>query len=254
LIGKYPVTNAQYERFLKSDDFANPDFWMKFPKFDENCQLIGDWSDEGWQWLKERLKDYEFFPPEMWKVEPEYWQHQQFGVAQPNNPVVGVTWYEANAYCKWLSAHWRELPESAFLSSFILSNSSFVFRLPLETEWVAAAGGNKPEGRYPWDLPGRITTDVKEIIQRANVVEKISYTTPVNRYSNGKSPFGVMDMAGNVWEWQANYYYKDNDWPAWRGGSWINALDDARVSARLRYNPSNGDSYLGFRVVFAPHL
>ena len=53
-IGKYPVTNAQYERFLNASAFANPVYWLEFAKFDENCQPIGNFGREGPDWLKER--------------------------------------------------------------------------------------------------------------------------------------------------------------------------------------------------------
>jgi formylglycine-generating enzyme required for sulfatase activity len=247
-IGKYPVTNAQYARFLQADDFANPQFWLGFPKFDENCRPVGNWGEEGLNWLREKLKDYEFFPPEMWKVEPESWQDENFGISQPNNPVVGVNFYEANAYCKWLTAHWRELPEAASLLAIDLPP----FRLPLETEWVAAAGGDKPASRYPWDLPGKATADVREIVKRSNVSEsEIGTTTPVNRYPMGKSPHGVMDMAGNIWEWQANYFDRQQILLALRGGSWSDGRGLARVSGRAWFSPIDGSFFIGFRVVVA---
>ena len=243
-IAKYPVTNAQYERFLKSDDFTNPDFWTGFQKFSEICQPIGDWGDEGLSWLKEQLKDYEYFPPEKLKVVPRYWQDAQFGITKPDNPVVGVTWFEVNAYCKWLAAHWEGLPEQRAN----LDLKPALLRLPLETEWVAATGGEKPAGRYPWDLPGQATTDEKEIAKRANVANKISHTTPVTAYPNGGSPFGVMDLAGNVWEWQANFYDKGRDFPALRGGSWLNFHDNARVAGRSVSHPVYHWLIGGFRV------
>jgi formylglycine-generating enzyme required for sulfatase activity len=153
-ISKYPVTNSQYERFLKAKDYANPDFWTGFQKFDENCKLMGDWGDEGLKWLKEQLKNHDSFPPELWKDEPRLWSDPTTGlsgIAKPDNPVVGVSWFEANAYGKWLAAHWNNLSE-------LRANPDLkpaLLRLPLETEWVAAAGGEKPAGRYPWDLPGK---------------------------------------------------------------------------------------------------
>jgi hypothetical protein len=201
-IAKYPVTNRQYERFLKTDDFANEEYWLDFEKFDENGKSMGLWKDDGLTWLQEQLKDYMYFPRETWKMEPRYWNNPEVGIAQANNPVVGVSWFEANAYCKWLTVHWKEFPEYQVNSNF----ESLRIRLPLETEWKIAAGGDLPEKRYPWDKPGKTTTDSDEINSRANVAKKIGHTTPVNQYREGVSPYGVMDMAGNVWEWQANYY------------------------------------------------
>ncbi len=250
-IGKYPVTNAQYARFLQADDFANPQFWLGFPKFDENCQPIGNWGEDGLNWLRERLKDYEFFPPEMWKVEPEYWQDPDFGLAQPNNPVVGVNFYEANAYCNWLAAHWRELPESASLSAFILPNSEFKFRLPLEKEWISAAGGDKPEGRYPWDLPGKATTDLDQIEIRANTRNMLlrpGKTSLVNQYPLGKSPHGVCDLAGNVAELQANRWTSSDLVISLKGGSWYEVASQACVSVNDHIVRINRLRQVGFRV------
>ena len=247
-IAKYPVTNRQYERFLKADDFAKEEYWLDFPKFDENCNPIGVWKDDGLRWLQEKLKDYTYFPRETWKVEPEFWDDPQFGIAQPNNPVVGISWFESNAYCKWLASHWKELPESSVNSSL----EKFHIRLPLETEWKIAAGGDIPEGRYPWDKPGKATTDENEIVKRANVGKKVGYTTPVNQYMEGISPYGAMDMAGNVWEWQANYYNQNQAGLSLRGGSWYSGQNAARVSVRLASNPNLWYDSCGFRVVFAP--
>jgi formylglycine-generating enzyme required for sulfatase activity len=256
-IAKYPVTNRQYARFLQADDFAKEEYWLDFPKYDENCKPIGAWKDDGLKWLQEQLKDYTYFPHEQWKVEPRHWNDPEFGISQPNNPVVGINWYEANAYCKWLTANYESLPERQINSSFIAStslsaslhNSSLSFRLPLDIEWTIAAGGDLPKERCPWDKPGKATTDTNEIKKRANIKESgIGHTTPVNQYSEGKSPFGVMDMAGNVWEWQGNYYDKDHDYPSLRGGSWLSSGADARISIRRYLLPINWDFYFGFRV------
>ena len=245
-IAKYPVTNRQYERFLKADDFAKEKYWLNFEKFNEDCIPVGTWEDDGLTWLQEQLQDYTYFPRETWKVEPRYWDHPEFGIAQPNNPVVGITWFEANAYCNWLAANWSKLPESSASSGF----SPKQIRLPLDMEWTIAAGGDRPEGRYPWDKPGKATTDVNEIIKRANSGEsKIGYTTPVNQYSGGISPYGVMDMAGNIWEWQANYRSMKEGWLGLRGGSWNDYEDNARVSIRSDNFPSDRDDNIGFRVV-----
>ena len=247
-IAKYPVTNSQYERFLKADDFAKEEYWLDFPKFDENCKPTGTWEYDGLKWLQEKLKDYTYFPRETWKVDPEYWDNPELGIPQPNNPVVGISWLEANAYCKWLGSHWKDLPESRVNSGL----EKYQVRLPLETEWKIAAGGDLPGGRYPWDKPGKATIDENEIIKRANVAKKIGHTTPVNQYREGTSPYGVMDMAGNVWEWQANYRDLKNGYLGLRGGSWVFNGVSARVAVRFNVLPNFRNVDLGFRVGLFP--
>ncbi|MBL8098861.1 MAG: SUMF1/EgtB/PvdO family nonheme iron enzyme [Anaerolineales bacterium] len=242
-IGKYPVTNAQYERFLNAPDFNNPVYWLEFPKFDENCQRIGDWGQEGLIWFREELKK-----SKSKVLFPDYWKDEDFGITNPNHPVVGISWYEANAYCEWLFQNWNMLSESKVNTS--LKPQSI--RLPLETEWQKAAGGITPQGRYVWDEMGKETTSLKEILRRANVRKSgIGKTTPVDAYPLGKSPYSVMDMSGNVGEWQANFYNKDHSWLSKRGGSWINNELNARVVARGESYQLNRDSSLGFRVVCA---
>jgi formylglycine-generating enzyme required for sulfatase activity len=223
-ISLHPVTNMQYERFVKAHDFADPDLWRGFPKFDENSRsMSGDWGDEGWKWLKDRFEKQDR-PIDGEHVFPLYWNDPRFGVARRGVPVVGVTWYEANAYCRWLSKHWDD-PE--MLES--RANPDLrprLARLPTEAEWVLAAGGDQPDDRYPWDEVGKDVKNraLEEILQRANVAKSgIGRTTPAGMYPLGCSqPYKLLDMAGNVWEWQANYRDKDHDWLALRGGSWDN--------------------------------
>ncbi|MFZ5857342.1 MAG: SUMF1/EgtB/PvdO family nonheme iron enzyme [Chloroflexota bacterium] len=242
-IGKYPVTNAQYERFLNAPDFADKIYWLEFPKFDENCEPIGNWGNTGVDWLKEQLKE-----SKSKVLLPRYWDDKNFGKSNPNHPVVGISWYEASAYCEWLFQNWDSLAESK-ANPLALPQS---IRLPLETEWVTAAGGDKPEDRYPWDETGKETVSLKEILRRVNVIEgEIGHTTPVTQYPLGESPFRVADMAGNVWEWQANYSDKDRDWLALRGGSWSlnkrRGLLSYRGHGRLEW-----DNSIGSRVVCIP--
>jgi formylglycine-generating enzyme required for sulfatase activity len=243
-IGKYPVTNAQYERFLNAPDFADKSLWVGFPKYDENCIQIGKWGSEGWGWLLEKMK--ESGKP----LRPKYWNDENFGVGHPDNPIVGVTWYESNAYCIWLRRNWNELAESRAN----LDLQPVQIRLPLDFEWSVAAGGEVPEGRYPWDMTGKETKELKEIIHRANVGESnIGHTTPVNAYLRGASPFGVMDMTGNIWEWQSNAHSNDRAALELRGGSWFYSHVFARVARRelprLAYERLKS---IGFRVVCIP--
>ncbi len=242
-IGKYPVTNAQYERFLNASDYAAESYWRGFPKFTEDCIQIGRWGNEGLDWLREKMGK-SGRPPL-----PEYWDHADFGISNPDNPVVGVTWYEANAYCNWLARHWNELAERH--TNLILYPR--LIRLPLDTEWTTAAGGETPPERFPWDALGKVTDNEKEIVRRANVRESgIQHTTPVNAHLRGASPHGVMDMAGNAWEWQANYENMKEGWLGLRGGSWDDFQVIARVALRYFLHPLSRVSHLGFRVASLP--
>jgi len=242
-VGKYPVTNSQYERFLNAPDYATESYWRGFLKFNEDCIQIGRWRNEGGERLKEKMGKSKNPPL------PLYWGDENFGSANPENPVVGITWFEANAYCNWLLRHWNELAESRAN----LGLHPHLIRLPLDAEWTIAAGGETPKNRYPWDLSGKETTDEKEIVRRANVSEShIGHTTPVNAYLRGVSPHGVMDMAGNVWEWQANYQNMKEGLLGLRGGSWLLIRDFARVSVRNAIRPYLWDSFIGFRVACLP--
>jgi len=250
LIAKYPVTNAQYRRFVEAEDFFTPDFWTGFPKFDANSQpMEGNWGDKGWKWLAGCSRD------EDGKVYPKYWRDARFGGLRPSAPVVGVSWYEANAYCKWLRAHWEEIEEGQE------QPKPGVVRLPTRTEWVLAAGGEAPKERFPWDPPGKADTTKKEdeativeVVRRANVDQsKINRTTPVWMYPQGASqPHGVLDMGGNVWEWGANYKDEKGGWLYFSGGSWLNSWNFARVAGSYSDLPFSRYNHYGFRVCVLP--
>jgi len=149
-IGKYPVTNAQYERFLQPENFADRSLWVGLPMFDEHSRLIAgrDWGEQAWDWLQEALKAPEEAPGGV--LYPRYWTEPRFGIARRGVPVVGVSWYEAGAYCRWLQRAWPAQPEAAANPA----RQPAELRLPTEVEWVAAAGGDQPAERYPWDAPG----------------------------------------------------------------------------------------------------
>jgi formylglycine-generating enzyme required for sulfatase activity len=241
-ISKYPVTNKQYERFLRPENFQNKSLWVNFPKHDENSQPMNEtWGEEAWNWLQNELQDKDNDIQDGMLL-PRYWRDPRFGVNRRCAPVVGISWYEASAYCNWLLMNWDKLDEG----KQGLPKPEWV-RLPLDTEWTLAAGGEAEE-RFAF---GVLKNPKEEIIAHANTSEsKIGRTTPVWMYSEkGASPATVMDMSGNVWEWQADYFDKDHDYPGLRGGSWGSSGDYARVSLRYSDLPEDRSSYIGFRVV-----
>ena len=237
-LGKYPVTNVQYARFLEAEDFADSDLWRGYPKFDHQCvQIEEDWGEAGWQWYLEPVDQYlgEREKHASGVIYPRYWSDSHFGATRRGAPVVGISLYEANAYCQWLLRHWAELSECEANPGL----APDVIRLPTEIEWVAAAGGDQPAERFPWDPPGQVTREVEEITRRSNVSKsEIGRTNPVGMYPMGASqPHALWDLAGNVWEWQANFYDADRDTLALRGGAWYFNHNHARLSGRYWVSP-----------------
>ncbi|MBN1657213.1 MAG: SUMF1/EgtB/PvdO family nonheme iron enzyme, partial [Anaerolineae bacterium] len=177
-----------------------------------------------------------------------------------NHPVVAVSWHEARAYCAWLTEAWRAAGKIG---------AGEVVRLPTEAEWEKTARGT--DGRaYPWgdEFDAR----------RCNVSETgLGTTSPVGMFPEGASPYGCLDMAGNVWEWtstvwgpwdrkkatiqlQFPYPYDPNDGRenlelddnhvrVLRGGSFDYSRDLARCACRLRGHPLSRSWLYGFRVV-----
>jgi formylglycine-generating enzyme required for sulfatase activity len=167
--------------------------------------------------------------------EPRYWDDVRFNRA--GQPVVGISWYETEAYCRWLTVFWRKNNKIT---------EAEVVRLPTRAEWEAAAR-NKHGQEYPWGA-----TDFDPTC--ANTEESnLGQTTPVDMYLAGRTPDGVWDMAGNVFEWTADWQEQDQDRAWLKGGSWYWDKDYAKASAA-------DDGHiglvrpidLGFRVVVVP--
>ena len=175
--------------------------------------------------------------------EPEHWEDGKPPKGKEDHPVVYVTWHDAIAYCQWLA-----------------EATGKAYRLPSEAEWEKAARGDKDGRIWPWGNEW----DKK----LCNSWEGgPGHTTPVGQYSpGGDSPYGCVDMAGNVWEWTSSAYkgypYDPKDGRedakaeagarALRGGSWSDGQGYARVSYRSSNEPGYFFLDVGFRVVVAP--
>lgn len=225
-IGKYPVTNQEFGRFIDAHGYATREYW----------------SAGGWTWLQQKPRDE--------KAQPDYWDNPLVGIRKPNYPVVGVTWYEAVAYCNWRT---KRLQEAGQLGR------DEVIRLPTEAEWEKAARG--VDGRWwPWGNkwdPDRANT-------RMNRFSTNFFTSPVGIYPHGASPYGTLDMAGNVWEWTSSLYkpypYTTEDGRedmsakglrVLRGGSRVSAVVEARSVHRFGSLTDYKSVDVGFRCVRA---
>jgi formylglycine-generating enzyme required for sulfatase activity len=142
-----------------------------------------------------------------------------------NHPVTDVSWYDATAFCRWLTARVR-----------------YEVRLPDEQDWQWAAQSAQADFAYPWG------PDWREGV--ANTVESdINRTTAVGMYPQGDTRQRVSDLAGNVWEWCRNRYAVDEESRVLRGGSWGSNLGGARAGFRDRFHPDDRYDAVGFRVV-----
>ncbi len=192
------------------------------------------------------------------------------GVA--NHPVIRVTWHDALAYCDWLAGKLKDGPATPEPLRGLLRSGKWRVTLPSEAEWEKAARGpstGSGDGRlFPWG--DRFDPDC------ANTSESgLGRTSPVGAFSRDVSPFGVLDMSGNVWEWtrslwgenysepQYKYPYRGTDGRedlkapdrilrVLRGGSYYDDQRYARCAARGWYFPVYWDDLGGFRVVVSP--
>ena len=164
----------------------------------------------------------------------------------PNQPRESVSWYETVAYARWLTVK---------LQAHGLISEEMAVSLPTEQEWEKAARGS--DGReYPWGdgyQPGK--ANINETNGKAGPYY-CRQTTAVGIYPAGVSPYGLRDMAGNVWEWCLNEYEqperKGTEGDAWRvarGGSWYDNRVNAHAASRRYNHPVNRHYFIGFRVV-----
>ena len=284
-IGRFPVTNREFRCFVEDGGYTNPDWWRTR---DAQAWLDGDADRHGdheailiqvaefrerpgtleahlaqgeidrqiyhyWKSLLavpedalEKLLE-KHLPSEPWRT-PRYWHSR--GHDRPSLPVVGVCWYEARAYCAWLSAQ-----------------TGRAFRLPTEAEWEAAARG--ASGR-------RYAYGNRYDPLRANTADlRIMRATPVGVFPDGDTTLGISDLTGNVFEWTSTIYGLDESgsqfpYPyqaddgredphmaaVWlrisRGGSWTYGARLNRCSTRVYGHPGSRTVTDGFRVALTP--
>jgi formylglycine-generating enzyme required for sulfatase activity len=181
------------------------------------------WNPAGWEWRTEEKRD-----------EPSGWKEQ---LRHPNWPATWVSWHDADAYCRWLSGRTQR-----------------DVRLPTEAQWEFAARG-EGGSKYPWG-------DEAPTDQHANFGMRIGHATPVGIYPLGPTPEGVHDLAGNVWEWCADWYgpYSEEEQtdPAGptkgtarllRGGGFNDYPKILRAAFRNYFDPGYGYGHFGFRCV-----
>lgn len=179
-------------------------------------------------------------------TEPRRWRNRDFN--NPLQPVVGICWFEAQAYCAWLSGQTGQR-----------------WRLPTEAEWEGAARfGGPDDARYPWgaDFDSANCNSFESHIRAP---------TPVGVFPGGNTAAGLVDISGNVYEWTSSKYDKakypypynkddgrenpdDVEDPSkyeprvLRGGSWYYSKDEARIAFRLRFHPGYHNQSTGLRL------
>lgn len=206
-IDRYPVTIAQFRAFIAAGGYQTAEWW----------------SPQGWTWLQSAQATQ----PLNWTHDPRFDQH----------PVSGISWYEADAYARFVGK-----------------------RLPTEYEWEKAASWNsiaQAAQTYPWG-----ESDPSPAVCNHN--HDLGQTTEVTRYPKGISPSGCWDMLGNVWEWTATWFdgypgfepypyrgysqvYFDGQHRVLRGGSWATRSWALRFAFRNWYHPHVREVFAGFR-------
>ncbi len=199
-ISRYPVTNQQFLEFVNAlDGYCRADWW--------------DYSISAVDWHKNH-----HHPP-------------MLDVIHLDHPCVYVNWYDALAYCRWLS-----------------SKINIMISLPTETQWQRAAQGDE-EQAYPWGEDFNT--------ENCNTKEsRIGRTTSVYAYPGGASPYGVMDLAGNTWDWCLNNNQSStgvdlsNDLErVIKGGAYHSPAKRAVTSFYFAVAPGSHHDSISFRLV-----
>jgi len=238
-MAKYPVTNQWYAKFIKDDGYAKKEFW----------------TENGQKWLEDTREKA-----------PRYWFDRKWNC--PNVPVVGVCWYEAAAFAKWLT---------------MIRNDGHIYRLPDQNEWEAAAAGFEKR-KYAWGME----FDKNKCNMNKSGIRR---TSSVGIFRAGDTPEGLSDLSGNVFEWTHSDYHtacqsddfpddeemkklfeeyysssfeirrklddiffakleeKDRRFPVLRGGSCGSGDDNCEAAWKFELSSCNIDRDVGFRLV-----
>jgi formylglycine-generating enzyme required for sulfatase activity len=238
-ISRYPVTNAQYAAFVEAGGYVERRYW----------------TEAGWAWRESEGV-----------TGPE-----EYGMPYnlPNHPAVGISWYEAIAFCRWLEEQLQVAAASLIagcklqvrerddeLREINLESGTFNIQLPTEPQWEKAARSGD-ERIYPWGS--------EPDPEKANYGDTgIGSTSAVGCFPGGVSPYGVEELSGNVWEWcrtkwEGGYRAYENDSTlegtarrVVRGGSFGRPEIGVRCAFRVRVDPDFRNFYGGFRVVVSP--
>ena len=220
-MAKYPVTNLQYQRFMKSGGYDQSKYWSETGWAWRTGAYVSQAQDESTRrWLEKR--------PVEKRSEPYYWHTEKWN--NPLAPVVGVSWFEAEAYAKWSSKQLGRL-----------------VCLPTEHQWERAARGVAAH-EYAWG--NQFTNKNLNCAEFWGQDDQLDWnkwyeekgfeqasTTIVGQFPAGRTPEGLSDLSGNVLEWTASWYEKTQIERVLRGGSWLNDRRYARCADRYRSDP-----------------
>ncbi|WP_329267962.1 ergothioneine biosynthesis protein EgtB [Streptomyces sp. NBC_01451] len=225
LIDTTPVTNAAYQAFIADGGYDDPRWW----------------TPDGWA----HVRRHALYAPLFWFRDGGQWLRRRFGVTEvvpPEEPVVHVCWYEADAYARWAGR-----------------------RLPTEAEWEKAARHDPASGRstrYPWG-------DADPAPEHANLGQRHLRPAPAGSYPAGESPLGVRQLIGDVWEWTSSDFlpypgfsmfpYKEYsevffgpEYKVLRGGSFAVDAVACRGTFRNWDYPIRRQIFSGFRTARNP--
>jgi formylglycine-generating enzyme required for sulfatase activity len=233
-ISKYLITNGQFALFVADGGYSEQSYW----------------TENGWKWKGNRRQ-------------PAYWTSGSFG--GPRQPVVGVSWYEAVAFCNWLSTKEGRTP--AYDSSGRADLAATGYRLPTEVEWEYSAAKGAPDQAariFPWGDDNDFQKAVSRLSRpRASKTQEVGSRSP-----QGDTPQGLADMCGNAWQWCSDNYQGDRDITsdtdryyftgdsedqrfAMHGGSWVIDFPSGLRTRFRSFSSLPGARYNveGFRIV-----